>query len=51
MDKRTILWGLQLMSLALLMVSFFFQVSGAMIAAVILLFFTSGLSFYWRKGP
>lgn len=45
-----VLWGIQLVSLALLMVSFFFRVEAAMIAAVLLLFLCTGLSFYWRKG-
>lgn len=48
--KQSVIWGIQLISLLLLMVSFFFQIGAAMIAAVVLLFFCTGLSFYWRRG-
>lgn len=49
MNKQWILWGIQLVGLGLLMVSFFFQVYAAMVVAVVLLFLCSGLHFYWRK--
>lgn len=49
MKKTNVIWMLQLGSLALLMISFFFQVNAAMIAGVILLLVCFALNFYWNS--